>query len=433
MKHNVEQQQRLNIEFNVFRLHPPITFNTHNPLSGSYNDIHNNEDINTYPLQNKIKNFNVSNFHFPGYTHMFAINHKFGKVIVGENFNALIIIYNHSSTQYIKICNPKIVKKIIDNESKINYTYLSKNEKNTIMKEHIMFPYDIEILKVNEFINKHSKFSFTISLSALPYEPPKEGMKEKKANTKLSTPSKTFSFEVLEPFVIKEKFFNDQMSKYYIELRIENTSKTKLMIKNIEILPETTTTTTNNNVTTPLSLYPTNTSCNNVLLQTDETFSFVVSTVDALASTSLIVNVNWSNMLTPCYKVFSKKIKNEFYNVDNNYFKLNVKEYPNVVTVGTTFKVVFEVVNKTTNILSLCIDVERKNEGNVIDDRLIEVIDVVDKQIEVNKNEHNVKEFNVVCRANIIGNMFLPSFTIRLDNKNSFGYNKLLCFNCIQK
>jgi hypothetical protein len=364
---------------------------------------------------------------------MFAINHKFGKVIVGENFNALIIIYNHSSTQCIKICNPKIVKKIIDNESKINYTYLSKNEKNTIMKEHIMFPYDIEILKVNEFINKHSKFSFTISLSALPYEPPKEGMKEKKANTKLSTPSKTFSFEVLEPFVIKEKFFNDQMSKYYIELRIENTSKTKLMIKNIEILPETTTTTTTNNVTTPLPLYPTNTSCNNVLLQTDETFSFVVSTVDALASTSLIVNVNWSNMLTPCYKVFSKKIKNEFYNVDNNYFKLNVKEYPNVVTVGTTFKVVFEVVNKTTNILSLCIDVERKNEGNVIDDRLIEVIDVVDKQIEVNKNEHNVKEFNVVCRANIIGNMFLPSFTIRLDNKNSFGYNKLLCFNCIQK
>ena len=207
------------------------------------------------------------------------------------------------------------------------------------------------------------------------------------------------------------------------------------MIKNIEILPETTTTTnnSNNSVTTPSPLCPTNTSCNNVLLQTDETFSYVVSTANALASPLLVVNVNWSNMLTPCHKVFSKMIRNEFYNVDNNYFKLNVKEYPTVVTVGTTFKVVFEVVNKTTNILSLSIDVERKNEGNVINDRLIEVIDVVDKQIEVNKNENNVKEFSVVCRANIVGNMFLPAFTIRVDNKNSFGYNKLLCFNCIQK
>jgi hypothetical protein len=239
---------------------------------------------------------------------MFAINHKFGKVIVGENFNALIIIYNHSSTQCIKICNPKIVKKIIDNESKINYTYLSKNEKNTIMKEHIMFPYDIEILKVNEFINKHSKFSFTISLSALPYEPPKEGMKEKKANTKLSTPSKTFSFEVLEPFVIKEKFFNDQMSKYYIELRIENTSKTKLMIKNIEILPETTTTTTTNNVTTSLPLYPTNTSCNNVLLQTDETFSFVVSTVDAFASFLKFTTAKLPASIAPAKKILPEAI-----------------------------------------------------------------------------------------------------------------------------
>ena len=430
MKHNLDQ--RLNIEFNVFRLHPPISLNTHNPLSGSYNDIHNIEDSNTFPLQNKIKHFNISNFQFPGYTHMFAINHKFGKVIVGENFNALIIIYNHSSTQCTKIFNPKIVKKI-DNESKINYTYLSKNEKNTSIKELIMFPYDIEILKVNEPINKHSKFSFTISLSALPYEPPKEGMKEKKTNTKLSTPSKTFSFEVLEPFVIKEKFFNDQMSKWYIELRIENTSKTKLMIKNIEVLPETN---NNNNNISPSPLCSTDMNCNNVLLQTDEMFSFIVSTDNSdnvLASSLLVVNVNWTNMLTPSHKVFSKLIKNEFYNVDNNYFKLNVHEYPNVVNVNTTFKVVFEVVNKTSNILSLVIDVERKNEGNVIDDKLIEVIDVVDKQIEVNKNENNTKEFIVVCRANIIGNMFLPSFTIKVDNKHSFVYNKLLCFNCIQK
>lgn len=363
---------------------------------------------------------------------MFAINHKFGKVIVGENFNALIIIYNHSSTQCIKICNPKIVKKIIDNESKINFTYLSKNEKNTIMKEHIMFPYDIEILKVNEFINKHSKFSFTISLSALPYEPPKEGMKEKKVNTKLSTPSKTFSFEVLEPFVIKEKFFNDQMSKYYIELRIENTSKTKLMIKNIEILPETTTTTTNT-VTTPLPLCPTNRSCNNVLLQTDETFSFVVSTANALASTRLVVNVNWSNMLTPCHKVFSKLIKNEFYNVDNNYFKLKVSETPSTVQVGSVFKVIFELVNKTTSTLLLTIDYEKHNEQDVIEDRCVDIVDVVDKHIEINKNDMNTKKFCVICKSNVIGNVGLPPLVVKFNSKNQFVYNKLLSFDCIEE
>ena len=431
MKHNLDQ--RLNVEFNVFRLHPPTNPNTHNPLSGSYNDIHNTEDSNTFPLQNKMKHFNISSLQFPGYSHMFAINHKFGKVIVGENFNALIIIYNnHSSAQYTKISNLKLVKKI-DNESKINYTYLPRNQKSTTVKELIMVPYDIEILKVNEFINKHSKFSFTISLSALPYDPPKEGIKEKKASTKPSTPSKTFSFEVLEPFVIKEKFFNDQMSKWYIELRIENTSKTKLMIKNIEVLPEDKKA---DNDAPPSPLRSTNANSSNVLLQTDEIFSFIMSTDNSnsvLSSQRLVVNVNWTSMLTPSHKVFSKLIKNEFYNIDNFYFKLNVHDYPTAINVNTTFKIVFEVVNKTSNILSLVIDVERKNEGNVIDDRLLEVIDVVDKQIEVNKNEHNTKQFSVVCRASIIGNMFLPSFTIKVDNKTTFIYNKLLCFNCIQK
>jgi hypothetical protein len=220
-----------------------------------------------------------------------------------------------------------------------------------------------------------------------------------------------------------------QMQRWCVELRVENKSKTTLMIKNVELHPET----KKDNIVYPCLSDTQNT---NILLQPDETFNYLLSTDNAngfLSSPSLSVNVNWRSMFNPQQKVVKKIIKNEFYNVDNNYFKLKVSETPSTVQVGSVFKVIFELVNKTTSTLLLTIDYEKHNEQDVIEDRCVDIVDVVDKHIEINKNDMNAKKFCVICKSNVIGNVGLPPLVVKFNSKNQFVYNKLLSFDCIEE
>lgn len=418
-----------NIDIKILRLQPPTTFISHTPLSGAYNDITINEDLSTYPLQSKLKHFDISTPHFPGYLNMFAINKSFGKAIYDDTFTSLIILYNQHPTQYTKISVPKLIKKVDNTDNVINYLRLPSNERYSQLRDKTMNPHDIEIIKFTEQINKYCKYAYTLSLNINPYDIVREGNKDRKINHKALSLSKPFGFECFEPFTIKEKFYNMQMQRWCVELRVENKSKTTLMIKNVELHPET----KKDNIVYPCLSDTQNT---NILLQPDETFNYLLSTDNAngfLSSPSLSVNVNWRSMFNPQQKVAEKIIKNEFYNIDNNYFKLKVSETPSTVQVGSVFKVIFELVNKTTSTLLLTIDYEKHNEQDVIEDRCVEIVDVVDKHIEINKNDMNVKKFCVICKSHVVGNVGLPPLVIKFNSKNQFVYNKLLSFDCIEE
>ena len=420
---------RCNIDVKILRLHHPITLISHNPLNGAYNDINNKEDSTTYPLQSKLKHFDISTPQFPGYLNMLAINKSFGKAIYGDMFTALIILYNQHSTQYTKLSVPKITRKADNDNSTLNYMRLPSNERYAQLRDKVLNPNDIDIIKLSEQITKHCQFNYNLTFNINPYEIVREGNKDRKINHKASTISKSFYFECFEPFAIKEKFHNIQMQRWCIEVRVENTSKAALMVKNIELFSEMK---KDNN--TPLSL--TDTTNTNILLQPDETFNYLLSTDNAngfLSSPSLHININWRSMFNPHQKVVKKIIKNEFYNIDNNYFKVKVCESPSTVQINSVFKVIFELVNKTANMLLLTIDYEKHNENDVVEDRCIEVIDIVDKHIEINKNESNTKKFCVICKSKVIGNVRLPPLVIKFNSKNQFVYNSLLNFDCIDE
>ena len=420
---------RSNIDIKILRLQPPINLISHTPLSGAYNDITIKEDLTTYPLQSKLKHFDISNPQFPGYLNMFAINKSFGKAIYGDMFTSLIIFYNQHPTQYTKISVPKIMKKLDNNENTVNYIHLPSNEKYGQIREKTMNPHDIEIIKLNEQINRYCKYYFNLTFNTNLFDIVREGNKEKKTNYKSLSLSKSFCFECYEPFTIKEKFHNVQMERWCIELRVENKSKTTLMIKNIELFSEMK---KDNNTFLCLS----DTTNTNILLQPDEMFNYLLSTDNSngfLSSPSLSVAVNWRSMFNPQLKVAKRIIKNEFYNVDNNYFKLKVSEMPSTVQIGNVFKVIFELVNKTTNTLLLTIDYDKHSEYDVIQDRCVEIIDIVDKHVEINKNENNTNKFCVICKSNVVGNVALPPLVIKFNSKNQFVYNKLLNFDCTEE
>ena len=133
----------------------------------------------------------------------------------------------------------ELFKKINNTEHMVDYIRLSidNEESQKEIKERDLAPGEFELFKISELIGKHVKYTFSLYVSVLSFEPASKGTKEK-INSKPITHSKGFNFESLEPFALKEKFYNNNMKQFYIELRVENTSRNKLMIKHIEVFPE---------------------------------------------------------------------------------------------------------------------------------------------------------------------------------------------------
>jgi hypothetical protein len=69
------------------------------------------------------------------------------------------------------------------------------------------------------------------------------------------------------------------------------------------------------------------------------------------------------------------------------------------------------------------------------DDREIEIIDIIEKKIELNKEKQN-NNITLICKSDIIGNVYLPrlKFLVYEENKNPMSnvYDALLFFNCIE-
>ena len=70
-------------------------------------------------------------------------------------------------------------------------------------------------------------------------------------------------------------------------------------------------------------------------------------------------------------------------------------------------------------------------------DREIEIIDIIEKKIELNKTKPE-NNFILICKSDVLGNVYLPRLKFLLyegnnTNPNGNVYDALLSFNCIQK
>ena len=70
-------------------------------------------------------------------------------------------------------------------------------------------------------------------------------------------------------------------------------------------------------------------------------------------------------------------------------------------------------------------------------DREIEIIDIIEKKIELNKEKQNNK-FKLICKSDILGNVYLPRLKFLIYEENNINpieniYDTLLFFNCFKE
>jgi hypothetical protein len=150
-----------------------------------------------------------------------------------------------------------------------------------------------------------------------------------------------------------------------------------------------------------------------------------------------ILNINWLNLFDTNEKKYTYEFSNTL-NTYNNYYKITVLEKPEKnIILNETFKIVLKLETKNRNkryIISLSQETLRDNDKS--NDREIEIIDIKEKKIQLNKNipENN---FILTCKSDVLGNVYLPRLKFLLyedNNTNPTGsvFDALLSFNCIQ-
>ena len=151
-----------------------------------------------------------------------------------------------------------------------------------------------------------------------------------------------------------------------------------------------------------------------------------------------ILNINWLNLFDTNEKFYTYEFSNTL-NTYNNYYKITVCQKPEKnIILNENFKIILKLETKNMNkryIISLSQETLRDNDKS--NDREIEIIDITEKKIELNKKtpENN---FILICKSDVLGNVYLPRLKFLLyedNNNNPTGnvFDALLSFNCIQK
>ena len=108
------------------------------------------------------------------------------------------------------------------------------------------------------------------------------------------------------------------------------------------------------------------------------------------------------------------------------------------ININENFKIILKVETKNPNkkyIISLSKEALRDNDKS--NDRELEIIDIEEKKIELNKNTPE-NQFILICKSDVLGYVYLPRLKFLLyedNNSNPTGnvFDALLSFNCVQK
>ena len=458
-----EFKPKKEVEIKFFRLIPPI-LSANPPLSGIYHNINSIEDSECI-LENKLSNFGI-NLQSPfSNQNIFSLSPNFGRIFHKEYLEGLLTFKNKSkheiTLKYLE------VNMVIDEKAETK----TKKQKNILdiklPKEGVILDkgevYSIKLISNLDFASKCSIY-IELKVRSATYDYQYNEAKQK--NMIMESKefiidgdsieiiiSKKLTFDVLYPFKIIEKFHNYQVNTCFIELKILNTSVYPLTITDLYINPKSNLNTKlllvdsieeiSKNKSHNLFIVPTYQSISTskfLTLQPEEELNCLFKITDSslfFNEEKYILNINWLNLFDTNEKKYTYEFSNTL-NTYNNYYKITALEKPEKnIILNETFKIVLKLETKNKNkryIISLSQETLRDNDKS--NDREIEIIDIKEKKIQLNKNipENN---FILTCKSDVLGNVYLPRLKFLLyedNNTNPTGsvFDALLSFNCIQ-
>jgi hypothetical protein len=462
------------IEIKFYRLSLPLFNDSNQPLSGIYHNIESIEDKN-FPLKNIFSNFDVSRN--ISIDNLFTLNSSFGKVFLNEKLDGLIT-FSNTSENFITIKDLEITiiveskpdskpnKKILDIRLPPDGVQIKPKQAHTV-KMSISLDY---VSKYTIDINLRTRSSaYNTQFNMLKLQGlVKDFTKEYHiVNGNVETfNNKRLTFDVNYPFKINEKFHNYQMNICYIEIRIKNNTIYPLTIYTLSLIPKSKKnlkisdlllSSSKEKITKiPLvqSLEEINKNENEnldkkikntfksrlITIEPDEEINLLFKNSEPNlfgTETQYILEINWLNLFDPNPKKFTYEFNNNI-NTFNEYYKITVFEKPKGdIIKNQNFNVVLKLESKNPEkkyVISL--NQEPLKDNDKSNDREIEIIDIIEKKIELNKEKQNGK-FMLICKSDIIGNVYLPRLKFLLYEENNINpiekvYDTLLFFNCVE-
>ena len=462
------------IEIKFYRLSLPLFNDSNQPLSGIYHNIESIEDKN-FPLKNIFSNFDVSRN--ISIDNLFTLSSSFGKVFLNEKLDGLIT-FSNTSENFITIKDLEISiiveskpdskpnKKILDIRLPPDGVQIKPKQAHTV-KMSISLDY---VSKYTIDINLRTRSSaYNTQFNMLKLQGlVKDFTKEYHiVNGNVETfNNKRLTFDVNYPFKINEKFHNYQMNICYIEIRIKNNTIYPLTIYTLSLIPKSKKnlkisdlllSSSKEKITKiPLvqSLEEINKNENEnldkkikntfksrlITIEPDEEINLLFKNSEPNlfgTETQYILEINWLNLFDPNPKKFTYEFNNNI-NTFNEYYKITVFEKPKGdIIKNQNFNVVLKLESKNPEkkyVISL--NQEPLKDNDKSNDREIEIIDIIEKKIELNKEKQNDK-FMLICKSDIIGNVYLPRLKFLLYEENNINpiekvYDTLLFFNCVE-
>ena len=460
-----EFKPKKEVEIKFFRLLPP-NLSSFSSLSGIYHNIDSVESPETI-LENKFSNFDInteSSFTTQG---LFSFLPYFGRIFHKEILEGLLTFKNKAEHEVT--LKSLEVSVMIDEKAETKTKYQKNILDIKLPKEGVILDKgEVYSVKFSSNLEFSSKYSILIELKvrSATYDYQYNEAKQKKLvkdekdfivdgeNVEIPI-SKKLTFDVIYPFKVLEKFYNYQMNTCFIELKIINITIYPLTLTDLYLCPKT-----NTNLKLVLvdnlqeisqnqsqNLFPGINPQSQIpaskflTLQPDEEVSVLFKIADPslfLNEEKYLLYINWLNLFDINEKEFNYEFSNTL-NTFNNYYKITVLEKPDKnININENFKIILKVETKNPNkkyIISLSKEALRDNDKS--NDRELEIIDIKEKKIELNKNTPE-NQFILICKSDVLGHVYLPRLKFLLyedNNSNPTGnvFDALLSFNCVQK
>ena len=434
------------IDIKCLRIVSPIFNNGIIPLSGLYNDLSNIEDKNTFPLENKMVNFSIPINDGINIGNAFTLSSKFGKVLSTEELEAILIFINKSNNEVelndIKI---SVSTELKDNNNKPELKKFSCNIPSdkiilkglTSISFKLKFTIDsiakylIDIIMKCQSKNYDNIYRKEIS-SQHPIRHSTDKYKIIDGKVELNL-TKRLTFETLFPIKTTEKFFNNQMKECFIEETIINQSNRTLILFDMKLSCQS----QQNEYFELIN----EENLKNIIIEPNIELNviFKISNPNIFLNEKyFILQINWGNLFDINPKKFIKNIENGI-DVYNSNFTLNIVETPEKnILENQSFKVIFSLNKKSKKNLVIFVEIESLKDNEKSNDREIEIIDIVDKKIELT-NDNPLNTFCLICKSDVLGNVTLPKIKLTIfDSHNNeqldiYSYEKLLTFNCVSE
>ena len=460
-----EFKPKKEVEIKFFRLLPP-NLSSFSSLSGIYHNIDSVESPESI-LENKFSNFDINTESFFTTQDLFSFLPYFGRIFHKEILEGLLTFKNKAEHEVT--LKSLEVSVMIDEKAETKTKYQKNILDIKLPKEGVILDkgevYSVKFCSNLEFSSKYS-ILIELKVRSATYDYQYNEAKQKNLvkdekdfivdgeNVEIPI-SKKLTFDVIYPFKVLEKFYNYQMNTCFIELKIINITIYPLTLTDLYLCPKT-----NTNLKLVLvdglqeisqnqsqNLFPGINPQSPIpaskflTLQPDEEVSVLFKITDPslfLNEEKYLLYINWLNLFDINEKEFNYEFSNTL-NTFNNYYKITVLEKPDKnININENFKIILKVETKNPNkkyIISLSKEALRDNDKS--NDRELEIIDIKEKKIELNKNTPE-NQFILICKSDVLGHVYLPRLKFLLyedTNSNPTGnvFDALLSFSCVQK